>query len=59
MYQMDSLIRGRIADKTAIISRLKDLKLIEDIHIRLSTCGLTEKGWGFKNFIEYERSQKK
>jgi len=56
---MDSLIRGRIADKTAIISRLKDLKLIEDIHIRLSTCGLTEKGWGFKNFIEYERSQKK
>ena len=59
VYHIDSLIRSGNVDRIAIIRRLKDLGLIEDIHKRSSTYGLTKKGWEFKNFIEHERGQRK
>lgn len=57
VYQLDSLIRSGNEDRITIIRGLEDLGLIEDIHERSSTYWLTEKGWKFKNFIEYEKAK--
>jgi len=59
VYQLDSLITSSNEDRIAIIRGLEDLGLIEDIHERSSTYWLTEKGWKFKNFVEYEKGQRK
>ena len=57
VYQLDSLITGSYKDKITIIRGLEDLGLIEDVHERTFTYWLTEKGWEFKNFNEYEKGQ--
>ena len=57
MHNVDSLIEIVHENRIVIIRELKDLDLIEDVHAGSSTYRLTQKGWEFKGFDEYQQEK--